>query len=109
MLSFSLVLVFVALNAVTVSAASAASGTFEVLSMNVAGLPEILNGNGESGDKTTNTAIIGQDMTKFAYDVIQYALPIVDERIVADPLNLASKRYVLSIPKNLVVFRVVTP
>lgn len=43
-----------------VYAASAASGTFNVLSMNVAGLPEILNGNGESGDKTTNTMIIGQ-------------------------------------------------
>ncbi|KAJ7151009.1 mannose-binding lectin [Mycena filopes] len=48
----------------------AAAGTFNILSMNVAGLPEILNGNGESGDKTTNTAIIGQDMAKFAYDVI---------------------------------------
>lgn len=41
-------------------AASAASGTFNVLSMNVAGLPEILNSNGESGDKTTNTMVIGQ-------------------------------------------------
>jgi hypothetical protein len=40
--------------------ASAASGTFNILSMNVAGLPEILNGNGESGDKTTNTMLIGQ-------------------------------------------------
>ncbi|KAF8211951.1 Endonuclease/exonuclease/phosphatase [Mycena galopus ATCC 62051] len=39
----------------------APSGTFDILSMNVAG---------ESGDKTTNTAIIGQDMAKFAYDVI---------------------------------------
>lgn len=37
-----------------------ASGTFNILSMNVAGLPEILNGNGESGDKTTNTMVIGQ-------------------------------------------------
>ena len=37
-----------------------ASGTFNILSMNVAGLPEILNGNGESGDKTTNTMLIGQ-------------------------------------------------
>lgn len=43
-----------------VAGASAASGTFNTLSMNVAGLPEILNGNGESGDKTTNTMIIGQ-------------------------------------------------
>ncbi|KAJ7669004.1 mannose-binding lectin [Mycena rosella] len=57
-----------ALNAASVHAAAA--GTFDVLSMNVAGLPAILNGNGESGDKTTNTAIIGQDFAKFAYDVI---------------------------------------
>ncbi|CAE6450469.1 unnamed protein product [Rhizoctonia solani] len=50
--------------------ASAASGTFNILSMNVAGLPEILNGNGESGDKTTNTMLIGQDFAKYKYDVI---------------------------------------
>ncbi|KAJ7236001.1 Endonuclease/exonuclease/phosphatase [Mycena rebaudengoi] len=52
------------------AALAATSGTFNVLSMNVAGLPEILNGNGESGDKTTNTAIIGQKMAQFAYNVI---------------------------------------
>ncbi|KAJ7136147.1 mannose-binding lectin [Mycena epipterygia] len=38
--------------------------------MNVAGLPEILNSNGESGDKTANTMLIGQDMATYAYDVI---------------------------------------
>ncbi|CAE6481796.1 unnamed protein product [Rhizoctonia solani] len=52
------------------SRASAVSGTFNVLSMNVAGLPEILNGNGESGDKTTNTMLIGQDFAKYNYGVI---------------------------------------
>ncbi|KAI0350725.1 mannose-binding lectin [Trametes cingulata] len=52
------------------SAASAASGTFNVLSMNVAGLPAILNQNGESGDKTTNTMLIGEDMSKFNYSLI---------------------------------------
>lgn len=50
--------------------ASAASGTFNILSMNVAGLPEILNGNGESGDKTTNTMLIGQDFAAYNYGVI---------------------------------------
>ncbi|KAB5596424.1 Endonuclease/exonuclease/phosphatase family protein [Ceratobasidium theobromae] len=50
--------------------ASAASGAFNVLSMNVAGLPEILNSNGESGDKTTNTMLIGQDFAKYNYGVI---------------------------------------
>ncbi|KAL1946645.1 hypothetical protein VTO73DRAFT_14749 [Trametes versicolor] len=51
-------------------AASAASGTFNVLSMNVAGLPEILNSNGESGDKTSNTMVIGQDMSAYSYSLI---------------------------------------
>ncbi|KAJ6486727.1 Endonuclease/exonuclease/phosphatase [Mycena sanguinolenta] len=66
----ALVLALIALNAAHVHAQSASSGTFDILSMNVAGLPEILNGNGETGDKTTNTASIGQDMTDFVYDII---------------------------------------
>ncbi|KAJ7631978.1 mannose-binding lectin [Mycena polygramma] len=69
-LSLPSILTLLALNAVRVRAAAAPAGTFDILSMNVAGLPEILNGNGESGDKTDNTAVIGQDMAKFAYDVI---------------------------------------
>jgi hypothetical protein len=43
--------------------AAAQSGAFNVVAFNVAGLPEILQGNGQDGDKTTNTALIG---TKFA-------------------------------------------
>ncbi|KAJ6590465.1 Endonuclease/exonuclease/phosphatase [Mycena vulgaris] len=70
MFKLSALILLLALNAARVHAASAAAGTFDVLSMNVAGLPEILNGNGEAGDKTTNTAIIGQDLAKFAFDVI---------------------------------------
>jgi hypothetical protein len=46
--------------ALALSRSALAQGTFNVLSMNVAGLPEILNGNGESGDKTENTKLIGQ-------------------------------------------------
>ncbi|KAI0672605.1 mannose-binding lectin [Trametes maxima] len=38
--------------------------------MNVAGLPAILNSNGEDGDKTTNTMLIGQDLSKYDYAVI---------------------------------------
>jgi hypothetical protein len=40
--------------------AAVPSGTFSAVSMNVAGLPQILQPNGESGDKTTNTMIISQ-------------------------------------------------
>ena len=45
-------------------AAAQTSGTFNVLSMNVAGLPAILNGNGE-GDKTANTQQIGEDFSNY--------------------------------------------
>ncbi|KAG8728926.1 hypothetical protein FRC11_009928, partial [Ceratobasidium sp. 423] len=50
--------------------AAASSGTFNVLSMGVAGLPAILNPNGGSGDKTTNTMYIGQKMSQYDYSVI---------------------------------------
>ncbi|KAJ6578583.1 mannose-binding lectin [Mycena sp. CBHHK59/15] len=66
----SLAFVLAPLFAERALAASAAAGTFNVLSMNVAGLPAILNSNGESGDKTTNTMIIGQDLATYDYDVI---------------------------------------
>ncbi|KAJ7070320.1 Endonuclease/exonuclease/phosphatase [Mycena belliarum] len=56
--------------ALAVRASPAPAGTFNILSMNVAGLPAILNGNGESGDKTTNTALIGQTFNKYDFDVI---------------------------------------
>ncbi|CUA77094.1 putative protein Mb0912 [Mycobacterium bovis AF2122/97] [Rhizoctonia solani] len=49
---------------------AAASGNFNVVSMNVAGLPAILNPNGESGDKTTNTMYIGQKMSQYNYGII---------------------------------------
>ncbi|KAL9109316.1 MAG: hypothetical protein Q9227_006071 [Pyrenula ochraceoflavens] len=49
--------------------AAQTSGTFNVLSMNVAGLPAILNGNGD-GDKTTATQQIGEDFNENHYDVI---------------------------------------
>lgn len=46
------------------------SGTFNVLTFNVAGLPEILNGNDVPGDKTENTARIGQLFTKYDISLI---------------------------------------
>ena len=50
----------------------AASGHFNVLSLNVAGLPAILNGNGEGDDaaKQANTLLMGTDMVKFNYSVV---------------------------------------
>lgn len=51
-------------------ALAATSGTFNVLSFNVAGLPEIINGNDVPGDKTENTKLIGERFAEYGYDVI---------------------------------------
>ena len=49
---------------------SAASGTFDLLTYNIAGLPSFLSDNGIPGDKSTNTETIGSKFAKFGYDVI---------------------------------------
>jgi hypothetical protein len=46
------------------------SGTFNTLTFNVAGLPAALNGNDVPGDKTTNTARIGELFTKYNISLI---------------------------------------
>lgn len=50
--------------------AAATSGTLSILSMNVAGLPAILNSNDVPGDKATNAATIGSKFAEYNYDVI---------------------------------------
>ncbi|KAF2463475.1 mannose-binding lectin, partial [Lindgomyces ingoldianus] len=51
-------------------AAPATSGTFNILSFNVAGLPAILNSNDVPGDKTTNTETIGQKFSTYNFSII---------------------------------------
>jgi hypothetical protein len=46
------------------------TGKFNTLTYNVAGLPAILNGNDVPGDKTTNTARIGQLFAKYDISLI---------------------------------------
>lgn len=46
------------------------AGTFNVITFNVAGLPEIINGNEIPGDKTQNTARIGQLLTQYDIDLV---------------------------------------
>jgi hypothetical protein len=46
------------------------TGTFNTITFNVAGLPEIINGNDVPGDKTDNTARIGQLLTQYNIDLI---------------------------------------
>jgi hypothetical protein len=46
------------------------SGRFTALSYNVAGLPQILQGNDVPGDKTDNSKQIGAYFAKYDYDLI---------------------------------------
>lgn len=46
------------------------SGSIDVLSMNVAGLPPIFNGNDVPGDKDTNSRAIGSYFAEYGYDII---------------------------------------
>ncbi|EOD47151.1 Mannose-binding lectin [Neofusicoccum parvum] len=52
------------------AALAATSGSFTALTFNVAGLPEILQNNDVPGDKTENTATIGQKFAEYDYDII---------------------------------------
>lgn len=52
------------------TAVAATTGSFDILSMNVAGLPAILQNNDETGDKATNAGTIGTDFAKYGYDMI---------------------------------------
>ncbi|KAK7753046.1 hypothetical protein SLS62_004996 [Diatrype stigma] len=49
---------------------AATSGEFNILTMNVAGLPEFLNNNEVPGDKTTNSGTIGAKFAEYGYDII---------------------------------------
>ncbi|KAH6657597.1 endonuclease exonuclease phosphatase family protein [Truncatella angustata] len=49
---------------------AATSGKLNVLSMNVAGLPEFLQDNEVPGDKTTNSGTIGSKFAEYGYDII---------------------------------------
>lgn len=46
------------------------AGEFDVVSMNVAGLPPIFNGNEIPGDKTTNSKLIGTYLGRYKYDIV---------------------------------------
>ena len=52
------------------AAETATDGAFSVLSMNVAGLPQILQSNDVPGDKTENARSIGRLFSQSGFDVI---------------------------------------
>lgn len=49
---------------------TADTGSFDVLTFNVAGLPSILSGNDVPGDKETNSRTIGSKFAEYDYDFI---------------------------------------
>ena len=55
--------------ATLVSTAPTATGSLSAVTMNVAGLPAIFNGNGE-GDKKNNSIEIGKKFSQYKYDLI---------------------------------------
>jgi hypothetical protein len=56
--------------AFAVGAVAATSGDLNILCMNVAGLPAILNDNSVPGDKATNAGSIGTLLSRYGYDII---------------------------------------
>lgn len=46
------------------------SGTFQILSFNIAGLPEKINDNGIPGGKEKSTRTIGTKLKQSTYDII---------------------------------------
>jgi len=58
------------LAATGLGAFAATDGSFDILAMNVAGLPAIFNGNDVPGDKATNARTIGSKFSQYAYDII---------------------------------------
>lgn len=58
------------LSQIRVHAAAVTSGDLSILSFNVAGLPGLIQGNGETGDKTENTKLIGALLSDYDFDLI---------------------------------------
>ena len=62
--------IVVAVVAVLPVVLAATSGSFDILAMNVAGLPPIFNDNEVPGDKATNARMIGSYFAEYGYDII---------------------------------------
>lgn len=60
----------VAATAFLSTSAAPTRGDFDILSINVAGLPALLNGNDVPGDKATNSKAIGSLLAKYNYDIV---------------------------------------
>lgn len=70
MVYFKSSLVVAASALLSLSSAAATGGDFDIITVNVAGLPPILNGNGVPGDKTVNSRLIGSKLAQYDYDIV---------------------------------------
>jgi hypothetical protein len=67
---YSTLALVLALSSILPLSIAQTTGTFNTLTFNVAGLPAILNGNDVPGDKTNNTARIGQLFAEYNISLI---------------------------------------
>jgi hypothetical protein len=81
-------------------ASAALSGSLSVLSFNVAGLPEIINGNDVPGDKTTNTEIIGERFVEYGYDIVQVQEVPLSPSPITKQNNLLNLSLGLQLPRR---------
>lgn len=65
-----LVLQFIPFVSLLQLCSGAKTGTFDLLTYNIAGLPSLLFDNGIPGDKSDNTETIGSKFEQFGYDII---------------------------------------
>ena len=52
------------------TSAAPTAGDFDVVTINVAGLPALFNGNDVPGDKATNSRAIGTLLGRYGYDIV---------------------------------------
>ena len=50
--------------------AAPTAGDFDTVTINVAGLPALFNGNDVPGDKATNSRTIGSLLSRYNYDIV---------------------------------------
>lgn len=81
MIYFKSSLVVAASALLSLTSAAATSGDFDIITMNVAGLPPILNGNGVPGDKTVNSRLIGSKLAQYDYDIVHMQEGKFSERL----------------------------
>ena len=63
-------LAFAAAALLSYANAAPTAGDFDTVTINVAGLPALFNGNDVPGDKATNSRAIGSLLSRYNYDIV---------------------------------------